>query len=238
MGCLGMQLAFTGRGRPGLGDMPVQALLEWAFRRECAQLELPGRPDDPPPSPHGFGMEYVLLQRMRLGGVRIDTSIGQSFPHEDAETVAAIVSKLADHAGGRRAAISVAEHARAGTTPDWFPGVVAKVEPADWVANRHGRKPATEIVGHYFAISRGRRVRRDIRMCPVIYSPHPDVIERGRAAYREWWAALDEIRIQLAASRMLREVAVTTAMPPRAPWEKQLSATASKKSLDGEILAL
>ena len=218
--CQHVQIAIARQPRLKLGAMPVQALLEWAFRRECAQLDLPRRERDPEESPNGFGMEYVLLQRFRLGGVRIDTSIGRSYPHEDAETIAAIVARLAENAGGHRVAIAVAEHARAGNTPDWFPGVVAKVEPAEWVANRHGRKPATEIVGHYFVVSRGRKVRREIRMCPITYSPHPNVIAHGRAAYREWWTALDEIRGQLADCRMLREVAVTDAMPPREPWQK------------------
>lgn len=218
------------RARATLGPMPVQALLEWAFRRECAQLELPARPDDPPRSPHGFGMEYVLLQRARLGGVRIDTSIGRSEPHEDAETIAAIVANLSDMVGGRLMAITVAEYARAGTTPDWLPGVVAKVEPAGWVINRHGRHPATEVVGHYVVMSRGRKVRRDLRMCPVIYSPHPHVIERARLAYAEWWFALSEIRRQLAGCTMLREVSVTDVMPPRNPWVK--------KRVDAQNLAL
>jgi len=217
---MGQHVNIAHQPRCKIGPMPVQALLEWAFRRECAQLELPGRERDLDESPHGFGMEYVLIQRMKLGGVRIDTSIGRSYPHEDADTIAAIVAHLAESAGGRRVAIAVVEHAKAGNTPDWFPGVVAKVEPAEWVTNRHGRHPATDIVGHYVTVSRGRKVRREIRMCPITYSPHPNVIAHGRAAYREWWTALDEIRGQLAVCRMLRDVAVTDAMPPKAPWEK------------------
>jgi hypothetical protein len=40
----------------------VQALLEWAFRVERAQLELPQRRDIDGEG-FGFGMEYVLIQR-------------------------------------------------------------------------------------------------------------------------------------------------------------------------------
>ena len=44
----------------------VQAILEWAFRVEKAQLELPQRRDIDEGG-FGFGMEYVLIQRARLG---------------------------------------------------------------------------------------------------------------------------------------------------------------------------
>ena len=41
----------------------VQAALEWAFRVEQAQLELP-LPPDVTEEGFGFGLEYVLLQRV------------------------------------------------------------------------------------------------------------------------------------------------------------------------------
>ena len=44
----------------------VQAALEWAFRIEKAQLELP-LPKNVPEEGFGFGLEYVLLQRAALG---------------------------------------------------------------------------------------------------------------------------------------------------------------------------
>ena len=44
----------------------VQAILEWAFRVEKAQLELPQRRDIDKEG-YGFGMDYVLIQRARLG---------------------------------------------------------------------------------------------------------------------------------------------------------------------------
>ena len=44
----------------------VQAALEWAFRIEQAQLELP-LPPDVTEEGFGFGLEYVLLQRAVLG---------------------------------------------------------------------------------------------------------------------------------------------------------------------------
>ncbi len=43
----------------------VQAILEWAFRVEKAQLELPMRRDIDEEG-FGFGMEYVLIQRAQV----------------------------------------------------------------------------------------------------------------------------------------------------------------------------
>ena len=44
----------------------VQQALEWAFRVEKAQLELPAPPSASEEG-FGFGLEYVLIQRAALG---------------------------------------------------------------------------------------------------------------------------------------------------------------------------
>jgi hypothetical protein len=63
----------------------VQAILEWAFRVEKAQLELP-LPKDVSEEGFGFGLEYVLLQRAALG-CKIDGGQHKmgSYTHPDAE---------------------------------------------------------------------------------------------------------------------------------------------------------
>lgn len=201
--------------------MSVQRMLEWAFRDECASLELPER-DAPEDRGTGFGMEYVLLQRARLGG-SIDCSAGaKSDPHEDAEAVAAITSNLPDIVGGRRMAIRVSEIARAGTTPDWMPGATPRYEAKEWHQNTHGRWAGTESLGEYREVVRGKRKTTDIRWCPVVLRPDPAVIARVRADYVDWWFALSEIRRNIAASGMLRQHSITNVMPPMAPWEKNL----------------
>ena len=84
----------------------VQALLEWAFRTEQAQLELPP-PKDAIEEGYGFGLEYILLQRAALG-CKVDGGqhkIG-SYTHADAEVVAATVAGMPDSLGGIRMAIS------------------------------------------------------------------------------------------------------------------------------------
>ena len=64
-------MSFQGRiGRAGgtraKRALGVQAKLEWAFRVEKAQLELPPQKDEAEEG-FGFGLEYVLLQRATLG---------------------------------------------------------------------------------------------------------------------------------------------------------------------------
>ena len=104
----------------------VQAALEWAFQVEKAQLELPVRRDINQEG-FGFGLEYVLIQRARLG-CKVDGGgrSSQSYTHQDAEVVAATLAGMPDSRGGKRMAIYVAELARAGMTPDWLPGVVPR----------------------------------------------------------------------------------------------------------------
>jgi hypothetical protein len=119
----------------------VQAALEWAFRVEQAQLELPP-PKDVTEEGFGFGLEYVLLQRAVLG-CKVDGGQHKmgSYSHPDAEVIAATVAGMPDSLGGIRTAIRVAELARAGLTPDWMPGAVPRCvpEPARH-ASRHCRR--------------------------------------------------------------------------------------------------
>ena len=79
--------------------MSVQQALEWAFRIEHAQLELPEPPDPERGQGFGFGLEYVLMQRAALG-CKIDG--GQykmgTYTHEDAEVIAATVAGMPDTA--------------------------------------------------------------------------------------------------------------------------------------------
>jgi hypothetical protein len=86
-----------GRGGKVKRALGVQAALEWAFRVEKAQLELPERPDPERGQGFGFGLEYVLLQRAALG-CKIDGGqhkIG-GYTHEDAEVIAATVAGMPD----------------------------------------------------------------------------------------------------------------------------------------------
>ena len=202
----------------------VQAALEWAFRVEKAQLELPERPDPErgPGTGTGFGLEHVLLQRAALG-CKVDGGqykIG-GYTHADAEVIAATVAGMPDSLGGKRMAIRVAELARAGLTPDWMPGVVPRCVPVEKRQNQHGERAVTSVVGTVRVLSRGRWRTVDVLACPVTFSPHPQKIEAARRDYDDWWQALGWIRDGLIDGGMLREVEVTTAMPKVKPWENR-----------------
>ena len=201
--------------------MGVQQALEWAFRVEKAQLDLPERPD--PEHGHGsgagFGLEYVLMQRAALG-CKVDGGQHKmgGYTHEDAEVIAATVAGLPDSLGGKRMAIRVAELARAGLTPDWMPGAVPRCVPVEMKRNRHGDRAVTETLGTEWVQLRGKWRTVEVRACPVTWRPHPEQIESARRAYDNWCKTLGWIRDGLVEGRMLREVEVTTAMPKWRPW--------------------
>ena len=199
----------------------VQAALEWAFRVEKAQLELP-LPQDVTEEGFGFGLEYILLQRAALG-CKIDGGqhkIG-GYTHEDAEVIAAIVAGLPDKLGGKRMAIRVAELARAGLTPDWMPGAVPRCVPVDIKRNRHGDRALSVVVGTERVLVKGKWRSVEVRACPVTFRPNPGQIEAARRDYQAWWRALGWVRDVLIAGGMLREVGVTPALPKPTPWEQR-----------------
>jgi len=206
------------RGHRQKRALGVQAILEWAFGREKAQLELP-----PPPNadeePHGYGLEYVLIQRAHLGcqvdGGRHKTG---SYTHEDAEVVAAVVAGMPDSLGGIRMAIRVVELARAGLTPDWMPGAMPRCVPVETRGNQHGVRAKTEVVGTASVTYRGRQRNVEILACPITWRPHPEQIAGARQAYEDWWLALGWVREGLVDGGMLREMVVSDAMPKVQPW--------------------
>jgi len=198
-------------------EMSVRQLLEWAFGIEHARIET-----DPLAQLGGVpvssvGMEYVLMQRARLGGVRIDTSIGVSRPHEDAEVIASVVEQLAPERGGMAMALRIAELARAGVTPDWMRDARPKLVPKGWRGTKHGQFAATDVVEVIEHVHRGRRLRREVRYCPCSWSPTAAQIGAARRDYLAWWGALLWLRQDLKLVG-LRDHAVTDAMPPLTPW--------------------
>ncbi|WP_375569780.1 hypothetical protein ABWH93_17210 [Seohaeicola saemankumensis] len=214
--------AQTGHARSGRPkrSMSVQQALEWAFRVEHAQLELPEPPDPERGHGFGFGLEYVLLQRAVLG-CKVDGGqykIG-SHTHEDAEVIAATVAGMPDSHGGKRMAIRVAELARAGLTPDWMPGAVPRCVPVEVKRNQHGERAATNVVGTVRVLSRGKWRIVEVLACPVTFSPHPQQIDAARQAYIDWSRALGWVCEGLQAGNLLREIEIKDVMPSRTPWE-------------------
>jgi hypothetical protein len=205
----------VGKQKRALG---VQAILEWAFRVEKAQLELPP-PTNSVEEAGGYGFEYVLIQQARLG-CQIDGGrykIG-SYTHDDAEVVAATVAGMPEALGGIRMAIRVAELARAGLTPDWMPGAVPRCIPVEMRRNQHGERAKTEVVGTERVLYRGRWRTVEVLACPIIWRPHPDQIVGARRAYGDWWQALAWVQEGLMDGGMLRDLGVTVVMPNIRPW--------------------
>ena len=196
----------------------VQAALEWAFRVEQAQLELPP-PKDVTEEGFGFGLEYVLLPRAALG-CTVDGGQHKmgSYTHPDAEAIAATVAGIPQSLGGIRMAIQVAELARAGMAPDWMPGAVPRCVPLEIRNNQHGERATTIVVGTERVKTRGKWRTVELLACPVTWRPHPEQIASARRGYQDWWQALDWVRDGLLTVGMLREVEVTSAMPKAHPW--------------------
>jgi hypothetical protein len=202
--------------------MSAQQALEWAFRVEHAQLELPEPPDPERDQGFGVGLEYVLMQRAALG-CKIDGGQHKTgtYTHEDAEVIAATVAGMPDHLGGKRMAIRVAELARAGLTPDWMPGAVPRCVPVEMKRNRHGDHATTVVVSAERVLSRGKWRTVEVRACPVMFRPDARQIEAARRAYAEWWVALVWLRDSLADSALTKELQVTHNLPPKKPWKPQ-----------------
>jgi len=213
----------TNRSAAGAGkakrSMSIQQALDWAFRVEKAQLELP-LPQNAPEEAYRFGLEYVLMQRAVLG-CKVDGGQNKmgGYVHEDAEVIAATVAMLPDALGGKRMAIRIAELARAGLTPDWMPGAVPRCVPRDTRKNQHGVRAVTEVVGTEHILTRGKRRTVEVLACPVTWRPHPEQIASARRGYEDWWEALDWGRDTLQDSRMLRKVEVIAVMPKVRPWK-------------------
>jgi hypothetical protein len=196
----------------------VQAVLEWAFRVEQAQLELPLRKDGAEEG-LGFGLEYVLLQRAALG-CKVDGGQHKmgSYTHPDAEVIAATVAGMPDGLGGIRMAIQVAELARAGMTPDWMPGAMPRCVPMETKNNQHGERATAIVIGTERVKTRGKWRTVELLACPVTWRPHPEQIASARRGYDDWRLALDWVRVGLLAGGMLREMEVTGGMPKVRPW--------------------
>ncbi|MFQ6551890.1 hypothetical protein AAD018_006025 [Aestuariibius insulae] len=197
--------------------------LEWAFAREKVRLEFV---DQPAPKARGYGMEYVLLQRAGLGGMRIDTSIGRSSAHEDAETIAAVLADLPTELGGRRMAITIAELARTGRQPDWMPEARPRIEPVERNLKGMAKTAVLETLTVRRPMRNGLRGRSwvsrkvEVRWCPCRWHPDAAEISAARNAYIRWWMAVDWLRRKLKTEGVLRKVRLSDAMPEATPWRK------------------
>ncbi|SMO98972.1 hypothetical protein SAMN06265173_14818 [Thalassovita litoralis] len=220
----------------GLGAkkiISIHALLEWAFRRECARLDF--AEDGESILGYGYASMTAMILRHEQLGCRIDGG-GRSEPHPDADAVAAAVSALPEARGGRRMAVWIAELARAGAVPDWMPDAAPRVYPVETHTNRYGIRAKTEdaarLGAHGWPMQsrrnrKGQIVQEAVLFCPVSVRPTVADIARARRSYLDWWGALHELRCSFQIYSGLSSFDVSCEMPPRAPW---------LKNVDGELL--
>lgn len=202
-------------------------LVQWAFQRELASLDFDevGRETGATP---GFGMEFVLIEQARLG-CRVDGG-GRSDPHPDADVVASALAALPEARGGRRMAVWIAELARAGAVPDWMGGAVPRLYPRATHINRHGESARTADAAELGSDGwphwrrrnrRGVLVEEAVLYCPATWRPTAATIAAARRGYLAWWAALHELRANLAGTATLSAFEVDGRMPEMTPWAKK-----------------
>lgn len=197
-------------------------LLQWAFQRELAGLDF-DEVGSETGSVVNFGMEYVLIERARLG-CHVDGG-GRSDPHPDADVVASALAALPVAYGGRAMAVHIAQLARAGTVPDWMPDARPRCVPVKWRQTSNGPR-AAQAAGDIwrFTARMGRyagKPRETATMCcPVTYTPTAAKIAAARRGWLDWWGALHELRVNLSVGASLTSFEVTKAMPPMTPWQK------------------
>ena len=211
-------------------ERSVLDLLSWAFRDECATVEV--RQEDFEKAVgrgYGIGNAQRMIEANLLGRARVDGG-GRSFPAEDAEAVAAVVSNLPHDLGGMQVAFWIQALARDGLTPDWHPGTVCRFHPKAWKSNEHGRFGVSEEVQQvelrWWETRRQpdrtmkrelAKARRPVRATPVRLHPDPGYVATLRRDYAAWHAALVWTRDMLAVTP-LRRHRVTTDLPPARPW--------------------
>lgn len=201
----------------------VRALLEWAFAVECASLD---HDEVGQIGPDGFGYRSAtanICDMLALGdpkgelgrGVKVDAFGGRSYPHDDAETVAAALRTSVPWS----VAVDVAELARTCRVPQWDLGA-PRIVPRGWSrANHRGQSAAAEVHDVIRYRSRRGMVERKIMWCPVEVLPTPAQRGAARRAYLAWYDALLIVRARLRSETLTR-FSLTDAMPKLMPWKK------------------
>lgn len=196
----------------------IKSLLEWSFATECASLDYDevsaalgiGLP--------GVGAEYRIGEQLALGarrgeGVRPDTSMGRSQPHDDADLVATMLRNSVEFS----LAVRVAELARSCRVPRWDLGH-PRILPREWRReNQYGRQGKTDVIRTVEYVQRGRKRSRQEIWTPCVWIPTVSQIAAARRDYLDWWGALLSVAAALRSVELTRFV-VSGQMPPLTPW--------------------
>ncbi|WP_299145991.1 hypothetical protein [uncultured Tateyamaria sp.] len=192
----------------------TRGILEWAFGAECASIDFD---EIGQIGPRGYGHLSATAKVADIGGlgVRVDVSGGRSYPHDDADLIASVVRSTLDWGD----AVTIAELARAGRTPQWDLPPTACV-PCDWKDGAGAARVAkTEALPRQSFRRDGRLVQFTPVICPVHFTPTAGQIGAARRAYLQWVANLTHLRPCLKAHEYQRFV-LTDALPELRPWKK------------------
>ena len=212
-----MMMRMTPAQPVGVKEVSILELIEWAFQREKVSIEFDQVRASMPGQLPGFGMEWVMIERAKLG-CRVDGG-GRSDPHPDAEAVADALAQLPEGVGGRRMALTIAELARAGQPHGWGARAAPQVQPRAWRETKHGRFAETERCGLVRYRSRGKDREVEARWCPITIENHPRDEARARRAYLLWWSALRELRDTFRVYGGLTGHSVSLRLPSHLPWK-------------------
>lgn len=193
----------------------VKALLEWAFGAERSSIEF----DEILSGPDNVDTIWVLMQRGYLG-CKVDGGGpfgGGAQSCDDAEVIASIVSALPVVHGGRGMAVRIAEMARAGLSPEYYPDASPRVIPVEMRRTKHGLFSVSVDARDIQFAGFGRFPVKDSRCCPVRVVPTAQQIGAARRFWLDWVGALMHIRHQLQRVGLSR-FELTDALPPIAPW--------------------
>jgi hypothetical protein len=206
-------------------SIDIWGLVVWAFQREAAQLDL-RRESFAESCVGGFGyasMTAIIAEHEQLG-CRVDGG-GHSDPHPDADLVANALSVLSEGCGGQRMALTIVEHARANTLPEWR--VETSVIPREWFTNRHGRTAKTADAADlgtagWPAQERSNRkgvcVADAVSFCPIIVRGGGAEIASRRRHWLLFRSALLELRTSFQAGNDLTSWVVGDQLPQLRPW--------------------
>lgn len=191
----------------------VREVLEWAFGAECASVDF-----DEFGAPVGVDTVWLLMQR-GLVGCKIDGGRqgGGAQCADDAEIVAGVVAALPVALGGRSMAVRVAELARAGAVPEFYPDASPRVVPLEWRCNQYSRWSSTMDARDHWFNGHGRFAVKDARACPVRIVPTAQQIGAARRGWLDWIGALMHIQHELRMVGLSRWD-VTDELPPMTPW--------------------
>lgn len=212
--------------RPSRGerrDVSIWDALVWAFAVEKACLDFDEIGTVAGVRP-GVGMEWILMERQRLG-CSVDGG-GHSDCHPDADLLASAVASLPEGCGGRRMAAWIADLARAARWPDPRLHPRPTCEPVAWMRNRHGdfaRREEWRGTGMWPpSMLRKSSQFSDGYVCPVSYTDTAREIAAARRAWIQWRLALLDLRATFQIRRDLTAWTITDALPPVAPWKRNV----------------